>query len=174
MLDYERYHKGLMYKTSNHYRQFIESTYTNDAWSHNGVEDLESDTQVLAYVFGRSDANYSQKYLSQKQDWYFDFDVRVGFSFTSAKIKGRLDKKPSDISGLYFGSSLTLGKIWYYRLSTLSNIGGYIRLAYNLEMENTQSSDIKDDEPSEGETAVTVNDSSYLRHGPLLSMTATF
>ena len=174
LLDYERYHRGIFYKTSNHYRRFTGEIFTNDSWQDSAVNDLEADTKIFAFVYGKNDANYTQKFLSEKQDWYFDFDFKIGAALTSAKQNGQLSKKPSDLTGLYLGTSLAFGKIWYYRLSSLSNLGGHVRLSYKLDMEHIRYTDNTVDDATEGSLEYNVANSKYLRHGPLLSLTATF
>jgi len=182
LLTFKRHHFGLISQTYN----FIQPIYVFQA--PKGSTEFLLESQALGEVevsnwllhYGYSTIDYLNKYETDFQDWFIDYEFQVGTSSVSfnKELQSVGDNTPSFDRGRADGVQLEFGWISYRRWEFLNQIGGAIKLSYRGDyfsvgdFDRTYLNEGDVDRPEDRHTnstdeTKTVFQRAELRHGPI-------
>jgi len=180
LLTLKRHHFGLLHQTYNFFQPIyiylVDVGSTEYEYNSQAIGEIQATNLALHY--GYSTLDYLVKYETDISNWFFDGEIRGGFSF--ADFEGDLQRtgyiKPKTENSFFYGAQVEAGWIWYKRWKRLKQMGMAIKLSYRADYSRIGSSDKPKDkeEPSDTKEYFFNFERTELREGPVLFVTLVF
>lgn len=174
LLNIKRHHFGYIYQEYNFYQPVYIYSIGKDAKAYQffgqAIGSVEANNHLFHY--GYSTLDYLTKYETGIRQWFFDGEIRLGFSRASFQddTASTTDLSPSKEWEFLIATQLEVGYIWYKRWKRFAKMGGAVKLSYRVDFSHIGSADKPDDleEASSKQDFTYSYERTEIRHGPLI------